>query len=606
MNNIQLQNLKIDNFKGIKSLSMNFENLTNIVGDNATGKTSIYDAWLWLLFDKDSTNRKDFEIKPIDKSGESNHDVETVVEATLKYKDKSYVFKKTYSEKWTKKRSQADLEFTGHTIKYFVNYSPVKRGEYNTELGNIMKENIFKILSDTGNFNKILSWQERRTILFELAEADTSDSNLAKSLGYARLSVVFEDIELDKYIQKIKSEQSEINKELSTIPIRIDEIDKIKNIVVNPNINLPKELELLRSKLAALSGKEDNTEEDKLISKINELRLQESKNQSALFQMISDLQNEKKIPENLQVIKSNQESLNSLMSAKREDWKKVYGQTYNRSDKCPTCNQKLPDKDIENAKEIFNNWKAGELKRINEDGLKMKEEFKLIEKSIKDKTVLINHVIEKNKGIDIEILKLNTEKTSEAIEIPRLSDKLDTMRQVKKQNAGLFVSGTEKDTLELGIRDLEQQIANEKLFTRSQDRKNELKATEKKMSKVFLELQNDLREVEKFIKAKVYNLEEAINEQFEIVKFKLFDQQINGAILETCITTIDGVPYSDLNGASKITAGLDIIKTLQIFYDLQAPIFIDNRESITKIQDMNNTQIVNLIVDPNELKLRVM
>jgi predicted ATP-dependent endonuclease of OLD family len=57
---IILKSLILKNFKGIKSLSVNFNRITNISGDNATGKTTIFDAFTWLLFDKDSQDRSNF------------------------------------------------------------------------------------------------------------------------------------------------------------------------------------------------------------------------------------------------------------------------------------------------------------------------------------------------------------------------------------------------------------------------------------------------------------------------------------------------------------------------------------------------------------------
>ena len=55
---IRISNLKLKNFKGIKDLEIDFNNEnTNIYGKNATGKTTIFDAFKWLFFDKDSKVR---------------------------------------------------------------------------------------------------------------------------------------------------------------------------------------------------------------------------------------------------------------------------------------------------------------------------------------------------------------------------------------------------------------------------------------------------------------------------------------------------------------------------------------------------------------------
>ena len=117
-------------------------------------------------------------------------------------------------------------------------------------------------------------------------------------------------------------------------------------------------------------------------------------------------------------------------------------------------------------------------------------------------------------------------------------------------------------------------------------------------------LEKDMFIISKITKAKIDLIESKINEKFEIVNFRLFDTQVNGAIVETCTATVNGVAYSDLNTEAKVNAGLDIIRTLSNEYKVSAPIFIDNRESVTEILDVD-AQIINLVVNANHKKLNV-
>ena len=91
---------------------------------------------------------------------------------------------------------------------------------------------------------------------------------------------------------------------------------------------------------------------------------------------------------------------------------------------------------------------------------------------------------------------------------------------------------------------------------------------------------------------------------FNLVRFKMFEQQINGGEIETCEATVNGVPFSDLNDAMKINAGLDIINAICRENGIVAPIFIDNRESVSEITSVS-AQIVNLFVDANSRTLRI-
>ena len=78
----------------------------------------------------------------------------------------------------------------------------------------------------------------------------------------------------------------------------------------------------------------------------------------------------------------------------------------------------------------------------------------------------------------------------------------------------------------------------------------------------------------------------------------MFDYTIEGNEFEVCVPMMGGVPYSDLNTAKKLNAGLDIINTLTKFYNTTAPLFIDGMESVTDIID-TASQVINLIVDSN-------
>ena len=168
---IFLKSLKLENFKGIKDLSVDFNNdITNIYADNGLGKTTIFDAYTWLLWDKDSLNRKDFSIKPYDKNGEEIHNLESSVEGVLLFDDTELTLKKIYKEIWTKKRGSTQSEFTGHTTDYYINSVPIKKKEYNDRLATVIDEDNFNLLSNPLYFNQIIDKNKRRSIVLSLIE----------------------------------------------------------------------------------------------------------------------------------------------------------------------------------------------------------------------------------------------------------------------------------------------------------------------------------------------------------------------------------------------------------------------------------------------------
>jgi hypothetical protein len=108
-------------------------------------------------------------------------------------------------------------------------------------------------------------------------------------------------------------------------------------------------------------------------------------------------------------------------------------------------------------------------------------------------------------------------------------------------------------------------------------------------------LENQEFQIRSFLNEFISKVESSINAHFSNVEFKMFEMQVNGELKPICVATVNGVPYQDVNTAGKVNASLDVIKTLQTAFSINAPIFIDNRESVSDIVPMSS-QIINLIV----------
>src|SRR5690606_25956670 len=146
-----------------------------IYGDNAAGKTTILDAFTWLLFDKDSQNKADFAIKTLDKDGEPIHHLDHEVEGVFEINGERIELRKVYREKWTKRRGSATEEFTGHETDHYIDGVPVKKSEYTQRVAEIAQEDRFKLLTSPLFFNDHMKWQDRRELLIEIAGDVTMD-----------------------------------------------------------------------------------------------------------------------------------------------------------------------------------------------------------------------------------------------------------------------------------------------------------------------------------------------------------------------------------------------------------------------------------------------
>src|SRR5690606_36550718 len=168
MKKISIKKLSLSNFKGIKNLHIDFAEQTNIYGANGTGKTTIFDAFTWLLFGKDSQDRKDFDIKPLDENGSPIQKIENEVEATIIVNDQELTIKRIHREKLLNNEKIADLEFSGNVSVYFWNEVSMSAKVYQSKINDLLDESVFKLISNPLAFNN-LKWQDRRKVLMGIA-----------------------------------------------------------------------------------------------------------------------------------------------------------------------------------------------------------------------------------------------------------------------------------------------------------------------------------------------------------------------------------------------------------------------------------------------------
>lgn len=599
---MKLKRMSLQNFKGLKDLTINFSNKTNILGDNATGKTTIYDAWLWLLFDKDSNNKKDFEIKPI-KNSETVHNLETIVEAETEIDETEYILKKVFKEKWTKKRGEAQAAFTGHTTNYYINGVPKKKLEYQTAINNIISEDIFKTLSSVTYFNEHLSWQERRSILLSISGLESKDLEIAQDTPEFRsLIAIFKDYTTDDYKKMLLSTRKKLNEDIKSIPIRIDELTKgiDDNNINEDEQSIEEKLIALKRSRLGLQNIPISVEESPEKARIDELVKIVLEKEAQKEQKIRDLKKGVRdvylMQDEFSGFAASINKITDKISELRQSWYNENEKTANTSGKCSCCGQSLPEDKIQESIEQFNLQKAEHLKKITDEGKKLAEQLTVLQHKKDEVRVEIDMAT----AIGMKVKEIANEPIAENDEITSLRASIikgDTNRQVNPNNSKI-------DALTAQIETLEVALAKISAYKSTKNRISELEAKEKELALLFAENEDKINLLDKFITYKIGMIESSVNDKFSLVKFKLFNVQINGGIEETCETMIDGVPYKNLNSASTINAGLDVIKTLQTYYKKQVPVFVDNAESINDLLDMDDTQVIRLIVSRDK-KLRI-
>lgn len=646
MKEIRLMQLKLKNFKGIKDLTINFNGKsTNIYGANATGKTSVFDAFKWILFDKDSTDRKNFNIKTLDNSNKQIHFLEHEVEIILQVDGVNITFRKMLKEKWIKKRGQSEQEYAGNETSYWVDEVPIAKKEYEDKVSNIIKENLFKLVTDALYFNN-MKWQDKRELLLKIANVNISDEDILRN--NEELQLLLDKLEgrsIKDYQKVLESKIKAIKEDIAKIPVRIDEatmslsdlaelelinfdelkeertkykseIEKIDNIFLDFQAKVSEN----NAKLNSLSTKkiELSTLQNKLE---NEQKIQLSNRKIAISNKINEINNKIKQKEsnigNLEVsiskFKKQREEL-------REQWTEINNKQFEEPENefiCPTCKQELTENQkqqkLDELKNNFLKQKQSELDNVNIQGTKAKENQEQYEEELiktKDELDTLQKELEiLNKEIvqvDDDINSVQVADYKENEDYKRL---LNEIEQLEKQVIDITsITADEqlkeqKAKLQVEVERINSIFARKENIEKTQARIAELEKQEEELAQQIQNFEQQQYLIEKFTVTKVELVEQAINNKFKVAKFKLFNTLINGGIEETCVTLINGVDFPDANHAAQILVGLDIIETFNAYYNISAPVFIDNSEAISSQYNIN-TQLIKLTVS-NDRQLRI-
>ena len=640
---MKLTKLELLNFKGLKSFTINLNGDVVIRGDNATGKTTVFDSVCWLLFGKDSLDRADFEIKTLD-GGEPIHKVNHEVTGTFTLDEGGTVeLKRVYREKYSSPRG-GEVTLTGHTTDYFVDGVPKKEKEYKEMVSSLVDENIFKLITNPLYFNETYSWQNRRKLLLEMCGDISDEDVIASHDDLKALADILSGHSVDDHRKVVASKKATINKELDMLPVRIDEALRGKpEVTANPEVlrlnidTLNADIEKLENDKALLQNGHSIVDkraelkdvQRKIMARETELQMEYKKQYSfksneydsvvaEIHNMTSKLKDvrRRRIDANKE-IDYLQNTVNELSLEFEAINKEAFAIDIDTN--CPTCGQPLPDDQIKSSRDKaelnFNKQKSKRLEEIN-NMIRLKNNAIA---NIKEKLQELDAEAKNTDGIDVkERRKADLINEIELLKPPVLEDD-EVYSDLKAEELMLQMAIDEDNSdyseeiaeLEIKISDnktermkLEQELNKFAEIKRIELRVSELEAKQAELSEEKMKLDEASYLMDEFVKAKVNMLEENINARFKLARFKMFNVMLNGNVEECCETTYKGVPYRSMNNAARINVGLDIINALTNYYKVNAPVFIDNAEAVTEFVPVNS-QTIKLIVDESEPQLVV-
>ena len=645
---MRLERLDIENFKGCRKASFSFGEKTVISGRNATGKTTIADAFFWLLFNQDSHGNAPgsdkFREKPMDAEGMEIHHLDTSVTAFCTLDGNPFVLKRVQRENWVTKRGSKDAAYGGNASTYWINDVETKATDYTARINGIANGDLLSVILKLGAFNQ-LDRNKKRSMLLNMSGMDV-DARLSENPEYKPLfeEAASRGVSMDDLKKVFSDQKKRINQELTLLPAKMEEVSFMIPAYTEQEIkdaefyveDTNKDMERCREMIAGItSGKGSGAEaeaellrlEQELISRKRKIMDEFESGKRSLKDSLAVASNGLEMAKNAQRLAASNAATakvqageaERLLNEARDEYRRVYARIFNppaRQQICPTCGQKISaeawEKEEKAQKEAFEAQKKADKDAVSAKGKERKGRFEDALRASQEAEKALEIADEEAKKAALLFAQtsdmLNAYPIAPNFNIPDVRDLEAQIENLKSRNDAApdeKVRNLQERLAELTERNerAKATLAKRDRRTECENRLRELKEEQARLGQKKANIENSIYLIERFVTDRCGMLEEQINELFPTIRWKLFDRQINGAIVDCCECMVPGaeslMPYSSTNTAARINADIEIIGVLSKYYDLVVPVFVDNAECVNYIAKPEG-QLITLNVSMDE------
>jgi len=642
-----LNRLHMENFKGVRDMTIDFsEQRTTVRGMNGTGKTTIVDAFCWALWNQDSHGNApgsdNFREKPLDENGDVIHNLDTTVELFCALDGQRFDVKRTQTENWVKKRGNRDATFQGNVSTYWINGVETKQADFKARIKAIADEDIFRLVGSLSAFNS-MEWKKRRAALLALAGDDVDGELLARD-EYRPLAdeIAARNVSPDDLRKVLADSRKAIGNELKMLPIRIDEAQKSM-----PDLK-PEQVRDAEYLVESTKHDIEGVEEQIMTAKAQagqggrrgQILALEAELVSMKRRVLDDFMAAKRklqadmddasdsfrrASAQLSNARASRQRLadrldkeSTVLAELRKKYMDVKRMPVTVSNTCPTCGQALPADRVEETRRAAEQEKRQHLDDIGRQGKAGAELVESIKADIADVEQTIADCENRQRAAETareaaaQALKDFPAEPDWSAE-SRISDaesELEALRAEQTENPDEKVRQlTDRKREMLALIDRQNAIlARRDVAVEARQRIKAYEARQQELGAQLGEVEMLIDLLERFIQDRCGALEDSINSHFPTVRWKLFDRQINGGLVDTCVAMLecDGayVPYESANTARQIAADVEIIDVLSARYDVRVPLFVDNAERVNVLPEIESQTITLAVSTDGELNVK--
>lgn len=634
---IELKSLDLVHFKCFPKLHLDFhEGVNSLFGANAAGKTSVYDALTWLLFDKDSAGHSRPAIKPTGAPAGAMPEVTAILEVD----GEPIKLRKVLREKWEKPRGSSIERYAGDTRDYYIDDVPLAENAYKRRIAELIDERQFKLLTDVWAVTKEMHWKDRRTLLAEICGLPEDKQLLAAAPQFTELNEKVGRRTVDEYKSVLMKQRKDMNANLNTLPVRVDECSRMVAELESLDFaaahsesdRLQAERERVQGELVKLTNDtltaQAKNERDALQNQLSELEVE---NNAHLVSQRVPVEDEtpvltaaldrakceadrltRTVARETDYITTGENCLNDY----RARWRAIDAEEFTET-VCPTCHQPLPAEQVAEAREAFAAHQQQRKDTLLEDS-------KFVKRGIaaaKDRLLTAETAL-KTAQDEVQKAQISLDSYTPPVEVvpenlpdyDRRKGAILTLIADADKRIDRLTSDTEQERrrLETALSAVTAEklrhdavLAKEQTLSDTRRRIADLQAEQRKAAAEVEQMDRLIAMCEEFTCYRVQAITESVNSKFRLTRWRLFTEQVNGGLADCCEPMDrNGSTFEGTNNAMKINIGMDIIDTLSAHFGRRVPLFVDNAESVTHLQPIGS-QVVRLVVSEQDKELRI-